>query len=476
MIGKAPGHNAVPTMFDRKGTGEVYKKMDRKLANDLAKLVRHAIIAALATCILSAVFEKSSFAQETPSEEEGSKSRIITVEEIKKITSAGPIKPLSVISYPQRFIYSGMEKGLIAFEQHKIRERFRLFTEMLRSRGVEGKFGGSGEGSGFGGGIGLTFNLGKTQELRFLGLMTFKRYQEFGVQLSTELPASKFVIEGSHQWRPQENFYGLGHDSLKSQHTNFALRQSWAGLRLEVTPMKRMGLGAIYRLSRSKAQSGQNSLFPSPPQYFSDLPGYGTYTRLQSGGFYFNLDYLRDEYQFGGAGHWGVTYHESLDRSRIRYFAYEMQLEGRLPIFSKSSVLVGQADMEFNRPRGGSDPIPFYLLPHIGGSSTMRGFELDRFYGKNLILLSLEYRYRIHPNIQAVPFFDEGQIFDNTDELAWLNWHRTYGFGLRFRSVRGTILRIEYGRSKEGNAFHIVFGDRERPPIRAPIRYGAYKR
>lgn len=371
---------------------------------------------------------------------------------------------------------SGMEKGLIAFEQHKIRERFRSFNEMLRSRGVEGIFGGSGEGSGIGGGGTLTFNFGKAQKLRFMGLMTIKRYQEFGIQWSKEISAGKFIIEGSHQYRPQENFYGLGHDSLESQHTNFALRQSWAGIRLEVTPSNRTGLGLIYRLSRSKALPGQNELYASPSLYFSDLPGYGTYTRLQTAGFYFDLDYLRDEYQLGGAGHWGVTYHESLDRSKVRFFAYEMQLEGRLPIFSKSSVLVGQANMELTRARGGSDPVPFYLLPHIGGSSTMRGFALDRFYGKNLILLSLEYRYRIHPNIQAVPFFDEGQIFDRGSELGWLNWHRNYGFGLRFRTVRGTVLRIEYGRSGEGNTFHLIFGDRESPPIRAPIRYGAYKR
>jgi len=369
-----------------------------------------------------------------------------------------------------------MEKGLIAFEQHKIRERFQLLTETLRSRGVEGIFGGSGEGSGFGGGATLTYNFGESQELRFLGLMTFKRYQEFGAQWSMGLPRGRFIIEGSHQWRTQENFYGLGHDSLKSQHTNFALRQSWVGLRLMITPMKRMELGSIYRLSRSKALPGQNSLYPSPPSYFPDLPGYETYTRLRSGGFYFDLDYIRDEYQLGGAGHWGATYHESLDSSNVRYFAYEMQLEGRMPVFPKSSAVVGQANIEFIRPRGGSDAIPFYLLPRIGGSSTMRGFALDRFYGKNLILLSLEYRYRIHPNIQVFPFYDEGQIYDHSSELEWLNWHRNYGIGLRYRMVGRTVLRVEYGRSSEGNTFHIIFGDRERPPIQAPIRYGAYKR
>ncbi|NWG13018.1 MAG: hypothetical protein HXY20_05725, partial [Acidobacteria bacterium] len=49
-------------------------------------------------------------------------------------------------------------------------------------------------------------------------------------------------------------------------------------------------------------------------------------------------------------------------------------------------------------------PTPFYLLPHIGGSSTLRGFNLDRFYGKSILLFSLEYRYRLHPNYQTFLF------------------------------------------------------------------------
>jgi outer membrane translocation and assembly module TamA len=216
--------------------------------------------------------------------------------------------------------------------------------------------------------------------------------------------------------------------------------------------------------------------YSSPEVFFSELPGYGMQTRLNSTGVYLDLDLMRREYQWGSAAHFGASYQDGIGRSMLSYFAYETQLEGRLPVVPENSVLVGQANIELNRERGGSSPIPFYLLPHIGGSSTLRGFALDRFYGRNLMLLSLEYRYRMHPNIQAIPFFDEGQIFDRTEDLTWLNWHRNFGLGFRFRSPTGTFLRIEYGRSREGFQLHITFGDRERPPLRGPVRYGAYKR
>jgi outer membrane protein assembly factor BamA len=226
------------------------------------------------------------------------------------------------------------------------------------------------------------------------------------------------------------------------------------------------------------ALPGKNPLFAAPEVYFPNLPGYGTQTRLRSVGAYLSLHAIRQEYQLGGSLHLGASYQEGWGKNKLlKYYSYEIQMEGRLPIASGRSALVGQANLEFNRRRGGSDPIQFYLLPHIGGSSTLRGFRLDRFYGTNLFLLSLEYRYRLHPNIQAILFFDEGQIFDRTEDLSWLNWHRNYGLGFRYRAgaENSTVVRVEFGHSSEGFQFHISFGDRVLPPLRGPIRYGAYR-
>jgi len=430
----------------------------------------------LAVCLCALGGADPLSAQKSPGESPGDSDRIVTSEEVKKATHSPALSLLRIFSFPHRRTTAGMEIGLIASEKNKIIERFQLWTDNLRKHGVEYRFGGSGEGAGLGGGGSYTVRTGERGTFRLLGLLTFKGYQEFLTQWTNTLPANQLILEGSYQWRPQENFYGLGHGSLKEKHSNFALRQSWAGLRWEVKPAKRFHWGALYRVAWISALPGRNPAYSSPQVFFSNLPGFGAQTQLHSAGTYLDMDMLRKEYQWGGAAHWGASYQEGLGDRNLRYFSYEMQLEGRMPIVPTSSVLVGQANFELNRQRGGSDPIPFYLLPHIGGSSTLRGFALDRFYGKNLMLLSLEYRYGIHPNIQAIPFFDEGQIFDRTSDLRWLNWHRNYGIGFRFRSTTGTALKIEYGRSMEGFQIHVTFGERERPPLRGPIRYGAYKR
>ena len=402
--------------------------------------------------------------------------RIATVEEVRNAVRPAALAPLRVLSYPHRKIASGMERGLLAFEQRKVRERLYRQLADWRSHGVIPKFGGMGEGSGFGGGLIYEFRPAENHTLQTLALITLRNYQELEVRWNSQLPASSFFLETSYQWRPWENYYGQGHDTSRASHTSFALRQSWAGLRFEWNPGKRFRFGVLSRWEWVSASQGRNSLLPPITSLFPNLTGYGRETRLNSTGAYVELDGLREEYQLGGAAHLGASYQQSFAGGDLRYLTLEAQLEGRAPIKTKNSVLVGQANFQMNRERGGSDSIPFYLQPHIGGSTTLRGYPLDRFYGRNLALLSLEYRIRVHPNLQFYPLFDEGQIFNQTSDLSWLNWHRTYGAGFRLRSARGPFLRIELGWGGEGTQVHLVFGDREQPPLRGPVRYGAYKR
>jgi hypothetical protein len=433
---------------------------------------RRRIAAFTLACLLA-----SGLCQRLYSQEE----RIITPEEVKKATHPSWLVPFHYISYPHRAVSSGMESGLIAMEKHYLRQRWTRFLGTLREHGFVPVFGGTGEGTGIGGG--LTFLAGKEKALQFrwdVNITTIN-YEECTLSLGKALGPARLILEGSYQWRPRENFYGLGQDSQKGRRTNFALRQTWSGLRYEVAPKGWFKVGAEYRWAWLETMAGTNPAVSAPDFYFPDLTGYGAQTRLQSGGIYLNLTGIRGDYRLGGELHAGASYQEGLGRNEnLKYYSYEIQLEGRLPIASERSAFVGQANIELNHTVGGSDPVPFYLLPHIGGSGTLRGFRLDRFYGANLFLLSLEYRYRLHPNIEAIPFYDEGQIYDRFSDLSWLNWHRNYGIAFRYRvgtgASKSTAIRLEFGHSSEGFGFHLSFGDRPRPELRGPIRWGVYKR
>jgi hypothetical protein len=333
-----------------------------------------------------------------------------------------------------------------------------------------------GEQTGFGGGA--TYTVGRTgpHRLTLLARGTFAHYQEFDARWMVSSPRVEFTLAGSYQWRPKENFYGLGHESLESEHTDFALRQSWIGASVEVALPAHMRWGVESKWISTKTFPGHNPLVPSTPDVFPNLPGFGTLLRLHREGVWADLDFSEGEYGWTGRAHLGAAYHHAIGDSRLRYFTYEGVLEGRMPVRSYQTGFVGQIALNVNHERGGSDPIPFYMRPRIGGSSTLRGFALDRFSGKNLMTLSLDYRYRLHPNFEASIFHDAGQIFDRTSELTWFNWHRNYGISLRLHSNYRTILRLEYGFSSEGSMFHLSFGDRPPQRIGGAVRYGTYRR
>ncbi len=439
--------------------------------------MRRVSIAALLLSTLTIPAVATSVELQEQTEATSQQERIVTKEEVRGVTHPTASWPLRVVFYPFHLVNAGMESGLIKFEKHRMRERLNYWTETLRQHGISAMIGGLGEGTGIGLGGTYTLRTGGQSDLRFLGRGSFtKGYQEFDIRWTA--PVSKFniVLETSYQWRPEENFYGLGMESTKNARTKFALRQTWGGLRLEFAPRTRLRFGGEYRLAWLSSMASPNTLYTSPDVHFPGLPGFGAHLRLESAGAYIDADGVRSEYGLGGMLHAGASVQHGLGNSHLKYFSYEGSLEGRLPVAKERSVLVAQGAFELGRLRRGSEPIPFYLLPRIGGSSTLRGFALDRFYGKNIVFGSLEYRYRLHPEFQMFVFFDEGQMFDQTSDLTWLNWKRNYGFGIKMLSKVGSLFRLDFGWSGEGFLWHIVWGDRERRPLGGPIRYGTYRR
>ena len=173
--------------------------------------------------------------RQEPKEPE-SEERIVTLEEAERAAHPKSTLPLRILFYPHRAITSGMEKGLVRFEEKRMRERLEFYRSYLAERGIIPLFGGLGEGAGFGGGAVFSLHRGENHGLQLLGRASFKGYQEFEVQWKSRASPVEFSAEASYQWRPQENFYGLGHGSNRLQRSDFALRQTWTGVRIAVQP------------------------------------------------------------------------------------------------------------------------------------------------------------------------------------------------------------------------------------------------
>jgi outer membrane protein assembly factor BamA len=107
------------------------------------------------------------------------------------------------------------------------------------------------------------------------------------------------------------------------------------------------------------------------------------------------------------------------------------------------------------RPKSDQD-VPFFVMPALGGGSTLRGFTSWRFRDQNSLLLQAEWRIMVNRFMDTAFFYDTGKVAPRASDLGFNNLQHNYGFGVRFHGPTTTPLRVEVARSSE-NSFQIVF-------------------
>ena len=94
--------------------------------------------------------------------------------------------------------------------------------------------------------------------------------------------------------------------------------------------------------------------------------------------------------------------------------------------------------------------IPYFMLPAVGGGSTLRGFDSFRFRDRNGILLQAEWRIMASRFLDTAVFYDAGTVTSQRSDLDFDGLKSDFGFGVRFHGLFTTPLRIELAKSNEG--------------------------
>lgn len=111
---------------------------------------------------------------------------------------------------------------------------------------------------------------------------------------------------------------------------------------------------------------------------------------------------------------------------------------------------------------------PLYESFTLGGADTLRGYEVDRWRGKNLVLANLEYRRPVTDTLTGVAFVDIGSAWGGTFDTVVPGFtikaddqgfepHVGAGVGLRVDTPIGAI-RLDMGWGEEGSEAHFSFG------------------
>jgi outer membrane protein insertion porin family len=114
-----------------------------------------------------------------------------------------------------------------------------------------------------------------------------------------------------------------------------------------------------------------------------------------------------------------------------------------------------------------SGTTPFSEQYFVGGAESLRGYREDRFWGKQMVLGSFEYRAPLAEALTGVLFVDAGDAWGGNYTNVSFNGftqHTNFspnlgaGLGIRVRTPIGPI-RFDYGFGREGGRLHFSIGN-----------------
>jgi hypothetical protein len=134
-------------------------------------------------------------------------------------------------------------------------------------------------------------------------------------------------------------------------------------------------------------------------------------------------------------------------------------LEARqfVPLFRETSIVALRA-LASTTTVGAGDQVPYFLMPDLGGSTTLRGYSSWRFRDRSRLLLSGEYRWTAGSFVDMSVFMDAGKVAPRAGDLGSAVFKKSYGVGLSIHTAASTVARIEVARTAEGTAVLLSLG------------------
>jgi hypothetical protein len=328
----------------------------------------------------------------------------------------------------------------------------RLLTE--RPHGVIPYF-----DSVYGGG-GFTFGAGYQQAFAdhalwvVRGLYSLKQYKLIEVDMVSSVhPKERVIFGATAGWRDatRVGYYGLGMDTQQSDRADFRFEQAYA----RVTGMWRPS--AWFRASASGGfedyslkeptgdrQSVSEAYTPATAPGLGDSPSF-VHTDVRLG-----LDTRTTPGYTRVGSYLGAGLMSYIDPDHVYSFNV-VDVEGiqHIPILRETWVVSLRARVQTTVDD--DDVVPYFLMPALGSSSTLRAYNSRRFRDRHSLLASAEWRWV--PNrlgMDLALFYDAGKVTPHRADLNFSDLKQNAGIGLRLHGPSLTVIRIELAKGSEG--------------------------
>jgi hypothetical protein len=260
---------------------------------------------------------------------------------------------------------------------------------------------------------------------------------------------------GGYRDATQVKFFGRGMDSSPDARVNYAFERPYVSGMLTVRPTRRyltLRGGLEWTRWSLKPASGR---FPSietvfPPGTLTGVGARTTYLHTQAT---VGFDSRPSAGYARRGGFYGVTGHDYKDRDDVFGFRQiDYEAIQHVPILRETWALSFHALVRTTADRNGQS-VPFFMLPTLGGSSSLRGYTSLRFRDENSLLLQAEWRIMASRFLDTAVFYDTGKVVSHRSELDFEGLVHNWGFGIRFHGPVSTPLRFEIAHGDEGFVF-----------------------
>ncbi len=301
----------------------------------------------------------------------------------------------------------------------------------------------------------LMYGASASSQARFAGHIEYGRYLENSTKhVSLGVRGSQFGLS---------NFYGFGNDSPEfampeMAHVLFSMIEADTRFGADVGDHGDAGVGVEGRYTHS--DSDMNPFLPmsAPPLLY----GAGGFSSI--GAF---AEVNLDSRNYAGAPTRGLTIHL---RGTVSPEVLDvMQTYGSLEAVGTAYISAAGAPFEPTLAlragaRGIFGDAPFFDAAFLGGSSTVRGFDNQRFAGDVAVFGTAEVRlflfklgFLTKGDVGVIGFSDVGRVYLDGDSPG--GWHQSFGGGVWLGLLGRTAgLSAIIAQSDEGSRLHIGVG------------------